>query len=220
LDLGFYRYPDLRGSISEARHILEGLGCPDTPIHLTEIGWPSLIIGLERQAAYLARGALLARAAGAASYFWYTFYDEEPVSSIPTEDYFGLYSLPSPTGDSDPKPSYEALMGLHKVLGDARYGGDLASALGWGKDAYALVFCADRARTVALWRAGSSFSEEAEVEVPLPSEARGAWSLFDQDGDLIASGVSGSGRAPVFVSVSGRVRYLQFCAPGERIGVQ
>ena len=212
LDLGIYRYPDLAGTIEDVRGMLEDLGCPDRPIHLTEIGWPSLLIGPERQAAYLARGALLASASGAATYFWYTFYDEEPDSALPTEDYFGLYLLPDGVNDPDPKPAYEAMAGLHAVAGDGRYAGDLGAVLGWEEGRHALVFAtAGGAWTVALWRSGAEFWEEVPVEVPLHPRASGPWTLFDQEGRAIDSGGPGNGR--VSLALLGRVRYLRFAAP-------
>jgi len=209
LDFGVYRYPDLRGHIRDVRGMLEERGCPEKPIHLTEAGWPSLLIGLERQAAYLARGVLLARAAGAASFFWYTFYDEEPVSSLPTEDYFGLYTLPDGRNDPDPKPSYRALLGLHRLVGKARFAGDLGQVLGWDEDRYALVFSEPSgAWTVALWHAQPGWREEVPVEVPLPADALGTWTLFDQEGVERSSG--DARQAAEAVPLSGRVHYLRF----------
>jgi polysaccharide biosynthesis protein PslG len=209
LDFGIYRYPDLRGNIREVRGLLGDLGCPDRPILLTEAGWPSLLIGLERQAAYLARSVLLARAAGAASFFWYTFYDEEPVSSLPTEDYFGLYHLPDGVSDPEPKPSYLALAGLHDVMGQSRYAGDLGQALEWPEDRYALAFADDSgAWTVALWHAEPDLRKELPTEVPLPPDSSGPWTLLDQEGTKISLGEPAAGRVPV--TLTGRVCYLRF----------
>ncbi len=205
--LGPYHYPDLRGSINEVREILNEIGCPDKPIHLTEIGWPSLLLGLERQAAYLTRSVLLAAAGGASSYFWYTFFDEEPSSTIPTEDYFGLYEKPNGETDPRPKPSYHALVGLHTLLGAAHYAGDLGQALGWDQHTYGLVFADSQSWIIALWQAGSSFHDEITISLPLPQGGAGYWSLFDQDGALLVSGTSDTGW--IDLTVSGRVNYLR-----------
>jgi len=209
LDFGIYRYPDLRNTVADVRGMLDELGCADKPIHFTEMGWPSLLIGNDRQAAYFVRGALLARTVNVQGYFWYTFYDEEPGSSPPTEDYFGLYELPDGVTDPDPKPAYHALVGLHEVLGDARYAGDLGLALGWENDCYALVFADDASRwTVALWHAGLQFGQETTVTVPLHSDATGDWTMLDQEGAQLATGNTADGE--VEVAADGRVVYLQF----------
>lgn len=209
LDLGFYRYPDLRGSIEEVRGLLRDLGCPDREIHLTEAGWPSLLIGAERQAAYLARGVLLARAAGAAGFYWYTFYDEEPDSELPTEDYFGLYQLPVGENDPDPKPAYLALKGLHEIVGPGRYAGELGGVLGWDEKRYALVFGGDDGEwMVALWHAEQPFRGTVPVHVPLPADATGDWTLCDQEGAEQARGPAAGGG--VDLELTGRVQYLRF----------
>lgn len=208
-DLGFYGYPDLRGNVAEVRAMLDDLGCPDIPIHLTEMGWPSLLIGNERQAAYYSRGVLLASSVGVAGFYWYTFYDEYPDSTIPTEDYFGLYKLPDGVTDPDPKPSFLALLGLHAVVGESRFAGDLGTALGWGEDDYALAFADDHGLwTIALWHADLQLDDGATVTVPLHPASNGAWALLDQEGNQTSSGIAEAGG--VEVAISGRVVYLQF----------
>lgn len=207
--LGLYRYPDLRTTIDDVRGMLEDLGCRDKPIHLTEMGWPSLLIGNDRQAAYYARGALLSAAAGVAGYYWYTFYDEEPGSTIPTEDYFGLYELPDGVTDPDPKPAYNALVALSELVGASRYAGDLGVALEWDAedDNYAMAFVDDDGLwTIAAWRFGLNLDQQATVAIPLPPGATGAWTLYDQFGDqLDSAAVDG----PVSLTIDGNVRYLQ-----------
>ncbi len=208
-DLGFYRYPDLRGNIAEVRAMLDELGCADLPIHLTEMGWPSLLIGNDRQAAYYSRGVLLAGSVGVAGFYWYTFFDEYPDSTIPTEDYFGLYELPDGVTDPDPKPSFLALLGLHAVVGEARFAGDLGAALGWGEENFALAFADDAGVwTIALWHPALQLDEGATVTVPLHPDSDGVWTLFDQEGNETASGATETGE--VEVAIAGRVVFLQF----------
>ena len=216
LDLGFYRYPNLRDSIGQARGLLEQLGCGEIPIHLTEMGWPSLLIGQERQAAYFQRGVLLAASINVQSFCWYTFFDETPDSTIPTEDYFGLYHLPDEDELTDPPPkeAYHTLVGLNQVLGQSRYAGDLGAVLGWDEANFALVFVDDAdAWTVALWHFSEKFNEQAQAAVPLHPAAVGQWTLFDEHGAELESGDATD--AELELTISGEVRFLRFWVQPE-----
>jgi len=208
LDLVIYHYPSTVGFVDLLRETLDLIGCPDKRIQFTEMGWPSLIINDERQAAYLPRSLLPAMSRGVEFYDWYTFWDGSGDATLPTEDYFGLFTYPIDE-QTEPKPSYEALMGAHLILGDSRYAGDLREALEWDGEVYAMVFATDDdVWTVALWRGGPWLDQTETVKVPLPTNTDGLWVLLDQNGEETASGESLDGT--VEVTVSGRVAYLQF----------
>jgi len=209
LDLGVYYYPNTVGLVDLVRETLGEMGCEDKPIQFTEVGWPSLIIGDRRQAAYLARSVMLALAEGIDVYDWYTFWDGSGSASLPTEDYFGLFTYPDGEAETEAKPSYEALLGVHQVLGNSRYAGDLGAALGWTGDLYALVFAEDDGSwTVGLWLGGPALEQAERVVIPLPGGATGAWSHFSQDGCLVDAGETAD--STVEVDVSGNASYLRF----------
>jgi len=208
LDLGIYVYPDTAGFVDLLRKTLADIGCPDKPIQFTEMGWPSLLINDRRQATYLARSAMIGLAKGIEFYDWYTFWDGSGSASLPTEDYFGLFTYPQDE-QTDAKLSYLALLGMHDLIGNAQYAGDLREALGWDGDVYAYVFADDAdIWTVGIWRGGMWLEGEATVTVPLSQTASGDWWLYDQEGNLLDSGETSEGI--VEVTVSGFVQYLQF----------
>ncbi|HPQ67520.1 MAG TPA: beta-galactosidase [bacterium] len=209
LDLGIYHYPSMQIMIEQVRDILTIMGCPDKDIQMTEVGWPSLLINDDRQAAYLARSLQFAMAAGITYYDWYTFWDGSGAASLPTEDYFGLFTYPGDTEETEPKPSYLALTGASQVIGNARYAGDLGEALEWEGGDYAYVLADDSdVWTVALWHDGGMIFQETEVTVPLPADATGAWTLYDQEGAELDTGEVADG--DVALTITGQVRYLQF----------
>ena len=206
LDLGLIRFPNLVEGIDLVRSLLDKIGCPQKPLYLTEIGWPDLLIGTERQAAYLPRSLLVAAAKGVEFYFWYTFWDGEGTAFPATEDAFGLFTWPG--GDPVAKPVYEALMGLHQIVGALQYAGDLGAALNWAPDRHALVFGdATGQKVMAFWHSAPVLDSEKDVVVPLPAGAQG-WTLFDQNGQQIDSG--GAASMQVEISLGGRVGYLVF----------
>lgn len=207
LQLGCFHYPDLTGAIDEVRRLLERVGCPDKPIYLTEIGWPSLLIGRERQGAYLARGLMLAASKEVEAYYWYTFWDGDGGAFPATEDFFGLFTWPGE--EPQVKPTYEALQGVNLLLGDARYAGDLGATLEWDGGRHGLVFADGAGQwTVGLWRSDEGFHESVETQVPIHTDAAGQWELYDQAGELLESGdVDGE---PVTVELCGQVKYLRF----------
>ena len=207
LDVGFYHYLGTTGHVAEVRGMLDELGCADLPIHFTEMGWPSLLIGNHLQAAFLARGAILAASAEVASYCWYTFYDEEPDSSIPTEDYFGLYELPDGVTDPAPKPSWNAMTALVDALEGFRYAGNLGETLTWNTEkAYSMVFKNDADDiVVALWKTGT---EAISVQVPIPQNFDGEIELLDLFGDEIEPVQATD--SEITIELSGDVQYLRF----------
>lgn len=161
-------WPDLPGQIALARQRLETVGAPGKPIWLTEWGWPSLIVGKDGQAKFLARGALLALAAGVEDLDWYTFFDKDGGGFPPTEDYFGLFTWPGAEGGPKEKPSWKAATALSRVLGTSRFAGDLRSALGLPEGAYALAFvdASDGHHTLAAWDSVSDRTTPLTVPAP------------------------------------------------------
>ena len=206
---GRYVHPPLAGLIGEARFVLEQIGCPDVPIHLTEAGWPDYYMGVEKQGAYAARGLLLAVAAGAASYYWYTFWDSTigPDEVAPTECTFGLMTVPASAEEpGERKPSFHAMLGASSMLGGTRYAGDLGLRLAWDAQLHALAFVDDAGRfTLAFWHSEDDLDAEIAVEVPAPEGATG-WERYDQSGALQEEGAV----SPVPVTATGRVSYLRF----------
>ena len=211
IDLGIYHYPNMVGLVDLVRDTLAEIGCPDKRVQFTEVGWPSLLIGDRRQASYLARSVMLALANQVEIYDWYTFWDGSGSASLPTEDYFGLFTYPEQPHETEPKASYRALKGAHDMIGDARYAGDLREALGWDGKVYALVFVNDAGTcTIGLWRGGSALSTEETVVLPTPAKTTGMWSLYDQEGNRIDSGEATDDE--VEVTISGNATYLEFPA--------
>lgn len=208
VSVGSWAYPDLVAMVDHARGLLERIGCPDKPIHFTEVGWPDLLIGRDRQAAYLARGLVLAASRGVRSYYWYTFWDGSGDAELPTEDAFGLFTWPR--DDPDEKPSYRALRAANDILGGQRYAGDLGAALEWSTDLYAQAFTDEGsgAWTVVLWHARRDLEERVPVEVPLHPRASGAWEVRDQEGAPTGSGATSEGTAGI--TLTGAVSYLRF----------
>jgi Cellulase (glycosyl hydrolase family 5) len=221
VDWGIYRFPGTVGMIRDVREILTDLGCGDKPIHLTEFGWPSLVIGDQRQANYAVRGLLWSLVSQVDYFYWYTFWDgalrvtppdgsPEPGDyRLPTEDFFGWFTYPGTTEETEAKPAFGALLGVMAVVGDARYAGDLGLALGWEEGSYAQLLATDTGIwTVALWHDEYHPGTEVPATVSLPDDATGEWTLFDQDGNATATGDVGDG--PVDLILQGAVQYLQF----------
>ena len=204
-DVGFFAYPNLVQSIDHARELLTAAGCGDKPIQFTEMGWTSLTTGDDKQAAFLARGFLLSAMKGIDRYYWYTFWDGSGAASLPTEDYFGLYEYPTDQNPA-PKPSFAALVGIHLLLDDYQYAGDLGTALNWPENQTALVFeNGDGDRFVGAWHSDGNIDKTYDVEIPLPDGFSGDWTLYDQDGAEVDSG---TGATSVSVELTGRVLYL------------
>ncbi len=209
VDIGSFTYPDMTAAIDHAREHLAEIGCPDKPVHLTEMGWPSLLIGSERQAAYLARSLLIAASKGIATFYWYTFWDGKGVATVPTEDYFGLFTWPGLNPEE--KPTYHALHTANRLLGAYRYAGDLGRTLNWPPTVQALVFHDDQDGWIlGLWNAVQNVSDSVQAEVPLHPSAQGEWHLYSQEGALLRQGPTGISR--VDLALTGRVQYLTFIA--------
>ncbi len=206
-DLFSLTYPNLNDSIDLARHLLDKIGCPEKPLYLTEIGWPDLLIGKERQGAYLVRSILQASQKGVEYYFWYTFWDGDGGATIPTEDAFGLFTWPG--DDPEAKENYIALSALHETIGALKPAGDLGQALDFKEDHHAALFGnGDNSWAVALWHSLFDIHEEITVKIPFPPTVRGDWRLYNQMGEEIATGqVSDSN---LEITITGKVKYLVF----------
>ena len=155
MDADNYLNPGQSAMVAMARDRLKDWGCPDRPIDLTEMGWPSYTISEVDQGRWLARSLLLAARDGVEVYEWYTFWDSEPVTTgpSPTENYFGMFGWPGDLANPRrEKPAWGAFRGISVVLGDARFAGDVSAALGMPNDVYALAFGRDDGTVVlAAW---------------------------------------------------------------------
>jgi hypothetical protein len=137
-----------------ARERLAAMGCPEKPLWFTEMGWPSYEIGEEAQGRFLARSILLAARDGVEAYFWYTFWDGEPITTGPRphENYFGFFGWPFDKVPNRTKPAYLAFRGLIGEIGGMRFAKDLSTALGLPNDVYVLAFADDKTGLVlAMW---------------------------------------------------------------------
>jgi hypothetical protein len=152
---GHYSYPGQAVLLQYARDRMAEWGCADKPVWFTEMGWPSYQLTEQTVARWLARSVLLALRDGVGRYYWYTFWDGEPITTGPRphENYFGLFGWPGdPVAPRRPKPAWHALTGLSTALGDARFAADVSARLGLPNDVYALAFVrADGALQLALW---------------------------------------------------------------------
>lgn len=150
-----YLFPGQAAMTAMARDRLAEWGCPDRPIQFTEVGWPSYTVSEEDQGRWLVRSALLAARDGVEGWFWYTFWDGEPIRTGPRphENYFGLFGWPSdPENPRRPKPSWRAFESLATVLGEARFARDVSPMLGLPDDVFALAFLReDGGLLLAAW---------------------------------------------------------------------
>ncbi|NJP05275.1 MAG: hypothetical protein HC837_06425, partial [Chloroflexaceae bacterium] len=96
----------------------------DKPIWVTEYGWSSgpgnrnlgIPAGIENQARYLVRAAVLMRMAGAERVFWYSIKDTEQFEGQPFNTY-GLIDFGAGMRDySQPKPAYQAFTTMNEQL--------------------------------------------------------------------------------------------------------
>jgi hypothetical protein len=184
------------------RELLAVIGCPEKPLSFTELGWPSYDISEQDQGRWLSRAMLLAARDGVESALWYTFWDEEPITTgdRPHANYFGLFGWRGEDGlTRRVKPAALAMYGLAAVLGDARFAKDLSPMLGLPNDVYALVFVAEDRIVAALWD-GRDIPDEADgvsgeggpdthfaLKLPLP-ERTTATILSDLEGNELQRG--------------------------------
>lgn len=204
--LGGATVPDLVGQIQIARDRLSAMQRESAPILLTEMGWPSWILSGDQQAAWTARGMLLAAAAGADAYYTYTFWDGSGDAPLPTEDHFGMFTYPHADGGPRAKPAYDAILGLHQVLGTSRYAGDRAAALGFPAGVYGLAFVEDGGGAVTLAGWDSRGPDGVEVVVPSPPGAR-RYRVHAQNGGLVEEG---NAPTDLPVRLDERLTYVRF----------
>jgi len=209
--MGVYQ-PGVVGMIENARELMESHGCGEKPIYLTEAGWPDYYLGLETQAAYLARGIPLALSAGAKVWYNYTFWDGEltPDDAIPSEEFFGFFTWPNDE-TTQAKPQYEVYKMFGNQLANYRYAGDLGARLGFAPKVHALVLRDDQGHyLVGLWHevGEDHLLETTTVYVPFPPDAAGQWELKDQLLTVLQSGEIG--QDPLMLQLTGQVQWLAF----------
>lgn len=138
-----------------AKEKLKALGCAEKPIWFTEMGWPSYDLSEDTVARFLARSVLLSQKDDVQGYFWYDFYDGEPITTgaRPHENYFGLFGWPGDaTTPRREKPAFKAYSALNTLLGQTGFARDLSPLLGLPNDVYTLAFAdTDGTVTLALW---------------------------------------------------------------------
>jgi len=185
-DLLFFDFPGVAGQIDAARAQLAAAGCGDKPLELTEIGWPSLLIGDQNQARFLARSFFLAATRGVAGYYWYDFWDGSG-GSPPTENYFGLYAYPynTPPGAPTPKPSFAAYLTAMQHFGAMQFAGDLSAKLQLPQDVYALAFVDHDKLGLALWDGRGKWDTSYPLSLPTPAAAA-AVAGYEIDGTQLA----------------------------------
>jgi hypothetical protein len=203
-----------------AREKLDEMGCPQRPIWFTEMGWPSYELSEYVQGLYLARSVLLAARDGVEAYFWYTFWDGEPITTgtRPHENYFGLFGWPGAQDPRRAKPSWKALKGAADMLGDAQFARDLSPLLGLPEDVYALAFVGTDGRPIAaLWdgrddpdvtpdgTAPGGPDTSFELDLPLPAGTQGT-TLHAIDGTISSQG--GPAQS-LHVTLTPSVQYLK-----------
>ena len=207
LQLGTLHWPSLPDMLDHTRGLLAYIGCPDKPIHLTEMGWPDKNISLEKQAAFLARGMMLAASKYVDSFYWYTFWDGSGGGFPETEDHFGLFTHPGEDLTTEAKPSYQALFALNQMLADSRYVGNLGAALGWDNMQQALVFIDDDGTyIISLWHTATKLEKAIATEILLPPGSKN-WTLYDQFSEQLDSGEYDETWLPV--TLYGSVQYLK-----------
>jgi len=206
--LGDYEfYPNMPGQIRLARQRLANIGAAGKPIWLTEWGWPSLIIGQQAQADFFVRGALLSIAEGVEALDWYTFYDREPGSgTIPTENYFGLFTWPGAEEGPQAKPVFYAASALSQTLGALRFAGDLSEKLDLPEGVFGYAFLDEETGdfTFAGWTGQSQLEYSLDLPVP-PGAAQ--YEAVGEFGDMIGQGSAGDA---ISLQLTNEVTYVRF----------
>ena len=198
-----YRYPptpeqtDLVGQLQNAQARLLEEGCPDEPMWITEMGWPTNLGGNGstelKQAQMIARAYLLSLASGAVSkIFWYN-YRNDGFDPEYNEHNFGILRRPF-----EPKPAFLSYKTMTERLGGApRFIRRLETT---DDGNYVLEFKTGDQTTFVCWRDDEG---EASIALKLGSNAFRAWDMF---GNLLPiRGVSGTanltiGPSPIYVS--------------------
>jgi len=163
--------PSLEQMVEYARQMAK------KPVWITEMGWPSLYLSEDTQAAYLARGFILAAYHGVRRVLWYTSWDG---LGDTTEDRFGLFGrVPNEPPDVQPiKPAYYALKALHELLGELRPAEEVSSSLAlypWER-AYLFEDEGGEPRAVAVWSIAPNDARDAVVRIPYSD---GPFAVYD-----------------------------------------
>lgn len=150
---------------------------------LTELGWDTLagkVVSPEEQAAYLARGYMLAIASGTDKTFWFFDYD----SPTPKQFFDGCGLL---AANGEPKLALCAMAGLSARLPSPRYVGSLEA----GPNTAGYVFENDGTLVAALW----AIEGDAGPSVSIPAEQ-----LYDYLGNKLPGQQARLRRAPVYAA--------------------
>jgi len=206
-----------------AKDNLAALGCGDKPIWFTEMGWPSYEISEKVVGEYLARSVLLAIRDGVDAYFWYTFWDGEPITAgtRPHENYFGLFGWPGAENPRRAKPAFDALKGLSKAIGLQKYAKDVSAELNLPNDVYALAFKGYNPTSIvlALWDGRDCPDETLEgvgeggpgttYKLTLPAPEFSYYSyLYDINGKLLKDAEPEPKVGAIEIELTTSVQYL------------
>lgn len=161
------------------------------PLWITEFGWPSLYLSEDIQAAYLARGFILAAKGGVERALWYTTWDGYGNT---TEDRFGLFRV-----DRSEKPSYLALKALYELLGEFRPYIEVSAHLKlkpW-EQAYLFIDDQKEPRAIALWSVAPGQQRETTIKIPFDD---GPFKIYDMTGNIIETTKEGTGEIEIEIS--------------------
>ena len=170
-----------------------------TPIIAGEWGYPVVWVDATTQVNYLARQMLWGLSERLPLNVWYDWrrgFGYDGKFSI-----FGLVD-PIPAGDGGytlkTTALYDALSGLTRLLGDARFAERLPLDVNDARDAYLLAFDGPAGRRYAFWTSGA----EREARIRLPA---GTYELYDVFGRDV--GARGAGANGLDQKVSDSPRY-------------
>jgi len=168
------------------------------PVWITEIGWPSLYLSEEIQAAYLARSFIISAHDKAKRVLWYTTWDG---TGGTTEDRFGLFGrIPGePAENQPPKPAYFALKALHELVGDTRPSEEVSANLGlypWER-AYLFVDDGGGPCAVAVWSIADNDRRDATLDIPYSD---GPFDAYDMLGNPLDAEQSENGEITIEIS--------------------
>jgi len=212
------------GLTAIARGHFEAIGCGDLPVVYSEMGWPSYEISEDEHGYFLARSVLLAARDGVETYYWYTFWDGEPITEgvRPHENYFGLFGWPGSDGsERRAKPAWKAMKGLADVLGDYSFARDLSPYFELPTDVYVLAFV-DHAGALALaaWDGRDNPDDgleppmeggpdtHYEFDLPLPDYVTAATTYNIEGAEESSRSVNGS----LHIDLTRSVRYIKLKA--------
>jgi len=212
------------GLTEVARSHFAAIGCGDLPVVYSEMGWPSYEITEDEHGYFLARSVLLAARDGVETYYWYTFWDGEPITEgiRPHENYFGLYGWTGTDGsERRAKPAWNAMKGLADILGDYSFVRHLSPYFELPTDVYVLAFVDnDGALALAAWDGRDNPDEgfdppmeggpdtHYEFDLPLPEWATTATIYNIEGAEEDSQSVEGS----LHIDLTRSVRYIKLKA--------